>query len=94
MVASVSADAAVTVSPLMCPHCLALQAHSDPPERMNTEQASRYTGMASATLRYYRHADIGPRSYKIGSKVIYERADLEAWVAGQRAASQRGGVVS
>ncbi|QNJ91184.1 helix-turn-helix domain-containing protein [Mycolicibacterium fluoranthenivorans] len=58
---------------------------------MNTAQAASYTGLADATLRYYRHAGIGPVSYRIGSKVFYDRADLDAWLAVQRAASVRGG---
>lgn len=83
---------AVAVIPV-CPHCAALQAHSAPPERMNTAQAAAYTGLADATLRYYRHAGIGPLSYRIGSKVFYDRTDLDTWLAAQRAASVRGGVL-
>ncbi|MET4432076.1 helix-turn-helix domain-containing protein [Mycolicibacterium sp. 624] len=86
-----SADV-VTVSPaLLCPHCRALHALADPPDRMTTAEAARYTGLADATLRYYRHAGIGPVSYRFGSKVFYDRADLDAWMAAQRAASVRGG---
>jgi len=90
---STNVTGAVSPSPvLICPHCAALQAHSDPPDRMNTAQAAGYTGLADATLRYYRHAHIGPESYRIGAKVFYDRADLDAWLAAQRAASVRGGV--
>ncbi|BBY92291.1 hypothetical protein MGALJ_19600 [Mycobacterium gallinarum] len=88
-----SANVTEVISPpvLLCPHCIALQAHSDPPDRMSTREAARYTGLADATLRYYRHANIGPVSYRIGSKVFYDRADLDVWLADQRAASVRGG---
>ncbi|MCU1697350.1 MAG: hypothetical protein JWR34_3413 [Mycobacterium sp.] len=84
---------AVTVSPaLLCPDCRALYAPADPPDRMPTADAALYTGLADSTLRYYRHAGIGPVSYSIGSKVYYDRVDLDAWLAAQKAASVRGGV--
>jgi hypothetical protein len=86
-----SADV-VTISPtLLCPHCRALHAHADPPDRMPTADAAKYAGLAESTLRYYRHAGIGPVSYRIGSKVYYDRVDLDAWLAEQKAASVRGG---
>jgi predicted DNA-binding transcriptional regulator AlpA len=35
-----------------------------------------------ATLRYYRATgEGGPRSGKLGRRVVYRRADVEAWVA-------------
>jgi hypothetical protein len=64
----VSADV-VTVSPaLLCPHCRAQHAPVEPHDRMPTAEAARYVGLAESTLRYYRHAGIGPTSYRIGSK--------------------------
>ena len=36
-----------------------------------------------ATLRYWRHCDKGPVSYKIGRHVRYRRQDVEAWLADQ-----------
>jgi Helix-turn-helix domain len=84
---------AVTVSPaLLCPQCRALHAPVDPPDRMPTADAARYVGLAESTLRYYRHAGIGPVSYRVVGNVFYDRADLDAWLAEQRAASVRGGV--
>jgi DNA-binding transcriptional MerR regulator len=38
----------------------------------------------AATLRYWRHVGIGPKSFKIGRRVVYRRDDLEAWVETQR----------
>jgi hypothetical protein len=86
-----SPDVVSIPAALLCPHCRALHAHSDPPERMSTAEASSYVGLASATLRYRRHAGLGPTSYCIGSKVFYDKVDLDAWLAEQRAASVRGG---
>jgi excisionase family DNA binding protein len=33
-----------------------------------------------ATLRYWRHLGTGPRSFRIGRRVLYRRADLRAWI--------------
>lgn len=63
-----------------------------PPTRLSTAEAAEYTGLAASTLRYYRHAGIGPASYTIGSKVFYDLADCAQWLAAQKAASLRGGV--
>lgn len=38
-----------------------------------------------ATLRWWRHNGIGPRSFKIGRRVCYQRADVQAWIEQQRA---------
>ena len=37
-----------------------------------------------ATLRYWRHCDKGPVSYKIGRHVRYRRQDVHAWLRKQR----------
>lgn len=75
---------------LSCPHCPATHA-ANLPDRMSTAGAAGYTGLADSTLRYYRHAGIGPASYRIGAKVFYDRADLDSWLAAQKVASLRGG---
>jgi excisionase family DNA binding protein len=37
-----------------------------------------------ATLRYWRHCDKGPVSYKIGRHIRYRRHDVHTWLRGQR----------
>jgi predicted DNA-binding transcriptional regulator AlpA len=34
-------------------------------------------------LRYWRHLGIGPRSFRIGRRVVYRNADLRAWIESQ-----------
>ena len=36
-----------------------------------------------ATLRYWRYTGTGPRSFKIGRRVVYSRSELDAWIATQ-----------
>ena len=47
-------------------------------------EASERLRTPAATLRYWRHLDIGPKSFKIGRRVVYRRDDLEAWIDTQR----------
>lgn len=46
-----------------------------------------------ATLRYWRHVGEGPKSFKIGRRVVYRRADVEAWLASQYETTVRGGAL-
>ncbi|MCW2901106.1 MAG: Transcriptional repressor, MerR family [Streptosporangiaceae bacterium] len=33
-----------------------------------------------ATLRYWRHRNIGPHSFRVGRRVLYRREDLQTWI--------------
>lgn len=35
------------------------------------------------TLRYWRQQGIGPKSARFGRRVMYKRADVDAWVEAQ-----------
>jgi predicted DNA-binding transcriptional regulator AlpA len=59
---------------------------------LTTAQVSALTGLSPATLRYWRHADEGPASFRLGKKVFYRRATIERWVEAQEKATTRGGV--
>lgn len=47
----------------------------------------------TATLRWWRHQNCGPKSIRIGKRVLYKLSDLEAWLAAQEAETARGGVL-
>ena len=36
-----------------------------------------------ATVRYWRATGIGPRSARVGGRVLVRESDLEAWIAQQ-----------
>ena len=40
-----------------------------------------------ATLRYWRHLGTGPRSFRLGRRVVYRVADLRTWIDTQASAS-------
>nr|WP_124714286.1 helix-turn-helix domain-containing protein [Mycolicibacterium nivoides] len=61
--------------------------------RLGAKDAAAYLGgLPEDTLRYWRYAGTGPRSYRLGRHTFYDVADLDAWVAEQKAATARGGI--
>jgi excisionase family DNA binding protein len=62
----------------------------DAPPRMTTAEASKYLGVAESTLRTWRHTCTGPTSFTLGTKVLYDRADLDVWLAAEKAKTVRG----
>lgn len=54
-----------------------------------SELAKRF-GIPEGTLRYWRHAGIGPRSFKVGRHVRYDEADVLAWLEKQKELTGRG----
>lgn len=50
---------------------------------MFVDEVSSATRIPEATLRWLRHMSRGPRSFKVGRRVVYKRADVEAWLEEQ-----------
>lgn len=59
---------------------------------LTTEQLSELTGIPQPTLRYYRHANQGPASFRLGRRIVYRREEVMRWIAAQEKATTRGGV--
>lgn len=47
-----------------------------------TEVSAEY-GWPEATLAYWHHKGIGPRSARIGRRRLYRREDIDVWVTAQ-----------
>lgn len=45
------------------------------------EEAAQEAKKSVATMRWLRATGQGPRSGKLGRRVVYRRADLDAWIA-------------
>lgn len=60
-------------------------------EYLSTNQVSQETGIPTATLRYWRHADQGPASFALGKRIVYRRVEIERWIAEQERLTRRGG---
>jgi predicted DNA-binding transcriptional regulator AlpA len=53
---------------------------------LNSAEVAQLIRVPEATLRYWRHVGIGPRSFKMGPRrVLYRADDVDAWVAAQYA---------
>jgi predicted DNA-binding transcriptional regulator AlpA len=51
---------------------------------LNTVEVSEITRVPPTTLRWWRHQDIGPRSFRLGPrKVMYKESDVLAWLENQ-----------
>ena len=54
-------------------------------EIVGMEWVSARTGVPINTLRYYRQNGTGPKGFKLGRRVVYDVADVEAWINEARA---------
>ncbi len=60
------------------------------PELLTIAEAALLLRAPVATLRYWRHRGTGPRSFRLGRRVLYRRDDLQAWVEEQLGQSATG----
>lgn len=52
--------------------------------KFTSAEASEYTDIPEATLRWWRHVGKGPKSFKLGAKrVWYMKDDLDEWMQDQ-----------
>lgn len=52
-------------------------------EMLSITEAAEFLRVPVATLRYWRHCDDGPFSFRLGRHVRYWRTDLVLWRAEQ-----------
>ena len=58
-----------------------------PPRYLRTPEAARFLGLSHRTLEKHRTYGTGPVYRKIGGRVVYVLAELEAWAEQGRASS-------
>jgi excisionase family DNA binding protein len=49
-------------------------------DHLTTQETAELTRVPAATLRWMRSRGLGPKSWKLGSRVFYRRTDVEAWL--------------
>lgn len=59
-------------------------------ELLGIKAVALMTGVNEGTLRYWRHANQGPTSFKIGRRIVYRREAIEKWLQEQEASTARG----
>lgn len=50
-----------------------------PPRYLRTPEAARFLGLSGRTLEKHRTYGTGPLYRKLGGRVVYAIADLQAW---------------
>ncbi|MBB3747450.1 putative DNA-binding transcriptional regulator AlpA [Rhizobium sp. BK591] len=51
---------------------------------LRTEDAATYTAVSASTLNKLRLTGGGPEYIKLGKSVVYDPADLDAWLSSKR----------
>ena len=59
------------------------------PDLLTITEAAELLRAPVATLRYWRHLGSGPRSFRVGRRVLYRRDDVQRWVDAQRNSGSR-----
>ena len=54
------------------------------PEYLTTEELAMLLRVPEETARYWRHCGKGPKSFKVGRRVLYARDDVEAFITSAR----------
>lgn len=53
---------------------------------LTTKQVAERVGdVSESTVRYWRHCGYGPPGFRVGRRVMYAEADVEAWIVQLRA---------
>lgn len=47
---------------------------------LTTAEVAELYRVTPATLRFWRHRDVGPNWAKIGRRVIYRESDVRSWM--------------
>jgi DNA-binding transcriptional MerR regulator len=50
---------------------------------LTTREVAEIIRLAPETLRYWRWKGIGPKSFRLGSRVVYREKDVLAWIDDQ-----------
>lgn len=59
-------------------------------ELLTLPEVSGRLRVPEATLRYWRGRGTGPRSFRVGRRVMYRQETVDRWLADQEAAAGAG----
>ena len=54
---------------------------------LTTEEVAELFRTAPETVRYWRHVGKGPRSFRVGRRVLYAERDVQAFIDAARSGS-------
>lgn len=67
----------IPATPKLCPPL----ASESQKRKLRTKEAAHYVGLSASTMEKRRVYGNGPRYTKLGRTVVYDVADLDAWVS-------------
>ena len=50
------------------------------PEILTTNEVAELARVSPATVRFWRWKGTGPKSFKLGRRALYDRAEVLAWI--------------
>ena len=53
---------------------------------LTTNEVAKLVRTSTETVRYWRHVGKGPKSFKVGRRVLYDQDDVRQWLADAKAA--------
>ena len=62
----------------------------DGPAFLTVTEVSELLRIPQGTLRYWRHAGIGPRSVRFGRRVVYRSNDIRMYIESESPRTSRG----
>lgn len=57
---------------------------------LTTSEVAEALRTPAETVRYWRHVGKGPKSFKVGRRVLYAAEDVEAFIAQARSLAKAG----
>jgi predicted DNA-binding transcriptional regulator AlpA len=60
------------------------------PRYLTTAEVAALCRTSPETIRFWRYVGKGPQSFKVGRKVLYEAAAVEAWLTEAQQAALTG----
>ncbi|WP_342742254.1 helix-turn-helix domain-containing protein [Geodermatophilus nigrescens] len=65
-------------------HMTSTTGRSSASDLMTLAETAAYLRTPVATLRYWRHLGEGPAGFRLGRRVMFKRADVDAWLDARR----------
>ena len=56
---------------------------------LTIDEVAALTRVSPHTVRYWRKTGTGPQSFRLGRRVVFAEADVQAWLLQRRAAEPR-----
>lgn len=60
-------------------------------EYMTTAEVAELCRTSAESVRWWRHVGRGPRSFRVGRRVLYETTEVRQWLAALKAGGESAG---